>query len=252
MGIWKFKAACRLLVGLALLGAAGVAGAATHEPPPDQTLGVLRPGEGRPQPFSFPSETDLEPLMVLQTPSVELTGFEEPLLMTVEGGTDVVVIQNDRAFRRRRTLVLPGDTVAVSARSPITLGTTEEIVVSVGDYETVWKVSTRDPNQIPAPFSFTSLEGQEPAAGVTSEIISLRGFEGELPATIHGEGQPFFRVNQGEWIRSGSVAAGDEVQLFATAPEEFGESREVVLAVGPRTTRWTVTTRGVGETVKFP
>lgn len=248
------SAACRAGAWLFLLlasplaiaqGEADPKPAAGSEPPVPQdtveTLGVLRPGSGRPDPFTLFADTGVEPLTVVQTRPIELTGFDGPLLLTIEGGIDVIIVQNDRAFRRRRTLVMPGDVIVLSARSPLDYGAAEEIVLTVGDYSTPWVIMNRVQDRMPIAVAFPEAVSPAPGRRVVSQTRPLFGFEGTVEARLTGPGEPLLRINGGDWLPAAPVVPGDHVQLSATAPAA-GEQLQLMLTVGDLSAPWEVTT----------
>lgn len=222
----------------------GISEEPSGEDGPESTvgiLGVLRPGSGRPDPFTLVPDTGLEPLAIVQTRPVELTGFDGPLLLTVEGGIDLVVVHNDRAFRRRRTLVMPGDVIVLSARSPLTFATTEEIVLTVGDYSTPWIISTRDQDRTPWAFDLPTVTDVPPGELAVSDPRPLRGFEGTIRAHVAGDGNPMLRLNDGPWQTEAEAKPGDQVQVSVVAPPP-GQRLAIVLTLGDLQVPWIVST----------
>ncbi len=83
-----------------------------------------------------------------------------------------------------------------------------------------------------APFSFVERLDVAPAVTVTSEEVTLEGFDGPLVLTLSGPSSAEVQVNGGDWTSSSlEVFAGDSLRVRHVSSPSIGEVTETVVAV---------------------
>jgi hypothetical protein len=103
-------------------------------------------------------------------------------------------------------------------------------------------------DQSPTPFVFNDLTNQAQTTLVTSNTVTLNGFDNTVYVNIAGDGSPEFRINGGAWVTTGSVVTGDTLQLRMTTAGAGGITNTASVTVGVYTENWDVSTTGPDTT----
>lgn len=103
-------------------------------------------------------------------------------------------------------------------------------------------------DQSPTPFTLTDLTNQAQTTLVTSNTITLNGFDNAVFVNIAGDGSPEFRINGGAWVTTASVVPGDTLQVRMTTAGAGGVTNTASVTVGTYTENWDVSTTGPDTT----
>ncbi len=98
----------------------------------------------------------------------------------------------------------------------------------------------------PDVFTFTALTNQVLNTVVTSDIVTVAGFDGPLSVYVTGPGSPQLRVNGGSWGNSVNISPGNTLQIRQTTSPAPSTSRAALVTLGTAAVDWVVTT-AVGE-----
>lgn len=92
----------------------------------------------------------------------------------------------------------------------------------------------------PDSFSFDDQNNIEPGSVIQSNQVTVTGFDGELNiSTSNGE----FQVNEGDWVTSATISAGDTLTARLTAPNDFATSASVAVQINDVSATFSITTR---------
>jgi len=92
------------------------------------------------------------------------------------------------------------------------------------------------------PFNFNNATGVGVSAVIVSNAITLSGISGAVLASITGPGSPTLSVNNGAWVTTASVAAGDTLKVRAASSANVVTTTSELIVVGGYTTSWSITT----------
>ncbi|MCG8322099.1 MAG: DUF1566 domain-containing protein, partial [Cytophagales bacterium] len=109
----------------------------------------------------------------------------------------------------------------------------------------------------PDAFGFTDQTGMATSTLIESDIIEITGMDDGTAVSITGDGSPEYRicadatcsaVNHGWSSGSGSIDAGEYLQLRLTSHEAGGTMHSATVTVGTESDQWDVTTDSGGPT----
>lgn len=89
------------------------------------------------------------------------------------------------------------------------------------------------PDLTPDLFSIPSVTDAEPGSTVTSDLVTLSSFDGEITVTATG----------GATVTPSSVSRGQSLVMTVDTSSEFGAPTSVIVTAGGVSSAWTVTTR---------
>lgn len=136
-----------------------------------------------------------------------------------------------------------GNSVGIRGRSASLFNQTATFTLDIGAYTACWQITTKQQDASPNSFSFSSLTSQELDTPVTSNSVTVNGFDGPLTAVVSGQGGVELRVGGGAWTTSAQIDPGQSIQLRMTTANAFETAYVASVSVGTYTTSWTVTTR---------
>ncbi|HEX7029227.1 MAG TPA: hypothetical protein VF254_01420 [Gammaproteobacteria bacterium] len=193
-------------------------------------------GVNRPDPFVFGKHVNAEPGSSAESRVVALSGFEGELPVSAEAASEAQaqVFVNGAAVENG-TLVSAGDTVRIGATAAGDFAASQVVLLHVGegdDRQTgAFEIVTRTRDVTPLPFDFGSPYEAEHGEEALSPVVTLAGFDGELPVEIIAPAAANAQVAiDGGAFSPGPavISAGQTVQVKATAPSEDEEPQRVV------------------------
>lgn len=207
---------------------------------------VIGPAPGTPAApatLSFTGRTGVDPGAALRldgTPSPLV--LAQPVALSVSEGALISV--NDAAGTAAATLV-NGDRVALLVTAPDSFSAEKTVAVRFGSASSVVRVTTRALRTAVSGLTFAPANALEPGTRLCHDPVTLTGFEVPLAASVTGPAGalPTLAIAAGAAGSGGPVAAGQSLQLCATASTTLGESRDVTVTVGTTTARWTLKVR---------
>ena len=108
------------------------------------------------------------------------------------------------------------------------------------------------PDSSPDAFTFTDQTGVTTSTAIESNIIQISGMDDGTAISISGDGSPQYRIcadatcssTPSYTSSSGTINAGDYVQLKLTSNAFEGTTNSATLTIGPISDQWDVTTSG--------
>jgi hypothetical protein len=215
------------------------------------TVGNYAPPEPDflPNGFSFPSLTNVDPDgLPVQSGQVTITGINQTVNVTVSDdgtGSDPRVRVGSGPWLTSTTL-RNNDRLTISIL-PVedVFSTTYRALVSVGEASGSFTVTTRDADLVPDAFSFISQSSIPPGTIVSSNPVTLSGFDLPVEVSLVGtEGSPQYRVAGGSWTNAGvagTASPGNVVEIrMESGPEDA--VRSATLTAGGVSATFTVET----------
>ncbi|MBM95954.1 MAG: hypothetical protein CMI09_08945 [Oceanospirillaceae bacterium] len=194
-----------------------------------------------PDAISFASQTDVNPDEDAFSEVVTVTGFDGEATVTITNGQFQV---NNGNWATTGT-ISAGDSLRLFQEVPNTFETTTITTVSINGHDFSFTTTTRAADVTPDNIRFTAQAGVEPSSTVTSNTVTLAGFEGQLALSVTNG---FLFVNGSEAGTSASVSAGDQIQVIQTSSGDFGTSVTSSVTLGSVATAFTTTTRAMDTT----
>jgi len=195
---------------------------------------VTKAQDTTPAGFTFAEVTASLP-SVANTATATVTGIEGNVPVSVTGGSFTVNGSVSSTIRN-------GQTLAVTVSAPATYGQSATATVTVGTYQTTFKVTTKAQDTTPADFSFTAVTGANPSQNYNSNTVTVTGIEGNVPVSVSGG---TVTVNGGS---STTIRNGETLRVSVTTPSGYGQTATATVTVGTYQTTYSVTT--VAEIVK--
>lgn len=209
---------------------------------------TTRAGDITPDAFAFTNATNAEPGTITATPTITVSGLEGSATASVVGtGTPRLKINGGAPVASGT--VSNGSTVQLVLTSATGFETTYNATVTIGNGSASFQATTRAGDVTPDAFSFTSASAAEPGTTVSSNTVTLAGFEGTLPVSVSGSGSPKIKINGGAAVTSGTVSPGDTLAVdVETAAGAFSSTYTANVLVGSASASFGVTTRAADTT----
>tara|TARA_R110001583_G_scaffold42509_21_gene135202 strand:+ start:1492 stop:5700 length:4209 start_codon:yes stop_codon:yes gene_type:complete len=197
---------------------------------------TTRAADTTPDSFTFAAQANVEPSGVIQSSAITLAGFEAAMTMSVGNGT--LIVNGTAAGTSAQ--VEAGDQVAVSHTSSADFDTSATSTVTLGSVNATFTSTTRAADTTPDSFSFSAQTDVEPATRINSNIVTITGFEEQLPLTVTNGS---FLVNGSVAGSSTQVVDGDQIQVVHTSSSDFSTQVTSTVTLGSVTADFTSTTR---------
>lgn len=194
-----------------------------------------------PDAISFASQTDVNPDEDAFSEAVTVTGFDGEATVTITNGQFQV---NNGNWVTTGT-ISAGDSLRLFQEVPNTFETTTTTTVSINGHDFSFTTTTRAADVTPDNISFTAQTNVEPSSTVTSNTVTLAGFEGQLALSVTNGS---LLVNGSAAGASITVSAGDQIQVVQTSSGDFGTSVTSSVTLGNVATAFTTTTRAMDTT----
>ncbi|CFX24052.1 protein of unknown function [Candidatus Filomicrobium marinum] len=94
----------------------------------------------------------------------------------------------------------------------------------------------------PDAVTFVDVADAAPDTQITSNVVTLSGFNSEVFMTIDGDGAPELSIDGGPWVTSGTVTNDQTVQLRLTSDSGFETARTATVILGGANYSWSVIT----------
>ena len=135
-----------------------------------------------------------------------------------------------------------GNSVGIHGKSASQFNQTANFTLDIGAYTACWQITTKQQDITPNSFSFTDLTDQELNTLVTSNSVTVNGFDGPLTVSVSGQGNPEFKVGSGAWVTSAAINPGDTLRIRLTTSGSYNTPLSASIFVGGVSSTWTVTT----------
>ena len=205
-------------------------------------------GDITPDQFNFVDQPGVPKSTVIRSASVTLSGFTNDSPITVAGGEYSIGCTN--IFTAAAGTVAPNATVCVRHTSSAAGGTTTNTTLTVGAGSGVTGVSDEfrsttagEQDTTPDAFSFVDKTNVALAAVVTSDVITLSGFDTAAPASITGGTVSVNCGGDNTYTASPQpLPPNSRVCVRHTSPVTGGTATNTVLTVGGVSDTFTSTT----------
>lgn len=189
---------------------------------------------------TFNDISNAEPGETYTTGQAEVSGFFGERTVTATNGALLLV---NGGLQGASATVVAGDRVQLRMDASSNFSTAKTTTMTMGSLVTTWTITTRTQDTTPNSFSFTGLTDQEPDTVVTSNSVTVSGFDGPLTASVSGQGSPELKVGSGSWGTSVAVEPGQSIQLRMTTSPDPSTAREAVVSLGSAVSAWSVATK---------
>lgn len=207
-------------------------------------VSTTRAADEDPDPFAFTSVLGAEPSTLLTSEAISVSGVEGSVRVAVVGGE--YCLNSDPCTDVSGT-VQNGDRVRVRHLSATEFLTQTHTSLTVGSRSADFSSQTRERDQIPDPFQFTSRTGVTPGARIDSNTVTLAGFEGELSVSVSG-GQ--YCLGSAACTSSpGVVSAGTSIRLSHVAASTGNTETVTTVSVGAASASFKSTTAAIADAV---
>lgn len=198
-----------------------------------------------PDAFAFDAQTGAVAGAAVTSNTVTITGVSPAAPISVAGGEYRI---DDGPFTNAPGTIAAGSKLTLRMLAPSAPGATATMTVTVGTFAAAFQVSTAAtvPDTTPEAFAFDAVAAAAPATAVTSNTVTIRGINTAAPIAIVG-GE--YRINGGAFTSaSGTVNAGDMVNVRLTSAASAGAKVTATLTVGGVSAAFDVTTRAADTT----
>jgi hypothetical protein len=219
----------------------------------DLLVNMLKLDES-PDPVTFDSIQDAELSTQYTSNTVTIGGLDIPVDISVSNGAESS--KNGGTYSTTTKSVTNNDTITLRMTSSANYGTQKTAGVTIGDYNTSWKITTKaEPAQIPNTFTFIDVTDAPILSYVLSNTVTITGITQTVPVSAPSNAVGGFesRVNDGTgwgpWSGNAkSIANGQQLQLRVFTSDILGETVNTGISVGsgPSTT-WDVTNVAISD-----
>lgn len=192
--------------------------------------------------INFPAVTNADLDTFYNTTDAVYSG--ETATASVAGATAATIRRNGADTGMASGVTInQGNSVGIRGRSASLFNQTANFTLDIGAYTACWQITTKQQDVMPDGFTFTDLTNQELNTLVTSNSVTVSGFDGPLTVSVSGQGNPQLKVGSGSWATSGQIDAGQSLTLRLTTASSYETIYTAALTLGGYSTNWTVTTR---------
>ena len=195
--------------------------------------------------INFPAVTNADLDTFYDTTDAVYSGTTAPA--SVAGATAATVRRNGgNTGMSSGVTINQGYSVGIHGRSSSQFNQTANFTLDIGAYTACWQITTKQQDVTPNSFSFTNLTDQSLNTLVTSNSVTVSGFDGPLTVSVSGQGNPQLSVSGGSWASSGSVSSGQSIRIRLTSSNTYSTTTSAYLNLGMYLTSWSVTTKQNG------
>ena len=190
---------------------------------------LIEADDSEPDSFSFTRVMDVELTSHIISESVTISGINVAVPVSVSGGEYAI---DDGEFTSAMGTISNNQSLRLSHTSADSLATSQSTTVTVGDYSTSFRSTTRSvlDDTTPDAFSFASKSDVSTGVVVLSDSVLIGGIEVAAPISISaGE----YSIDGGAFTAtSGSISNGQTLQLRHTSASERGSTTITTVTVG--------------------
>ena len=185
-----------------------------------------------PKPFTFKEQMNVAPKTTVKSNTITVSGIDAAAPVSITGGKYSL---NKEEYTSDDGTVKNGDTITVQLTSSDSSNATSSAKLTIGDVSADFNVTTQ--------FIFTDQTKVPLNTAVTSNIIKVSGFNGEVPIAITG-GK--YSINGGAYTNaSGTVNDGDTVTVQLFSSENNSTTISAKLTIGEISDTFDVTTKEI-------
>lgn len=204
------------------------------------------PQDSTPNAFDFTNLTNQLFSTLVTSNVVTITGIgPDPVSVSISGGGSPQFSVAGGAWVTSGTIT-NGQTLQLRMTTSPSSNTTLTATVTVGTVSDAWATTTQVQDNTPNTFAFTDVTGQQLAAVITSNALTISGI-GPAPVSVSvsGAGSPQVSINGGAWGTSGTISNGQTLAVRLTSAGTSNTARTATITVGTVSDTWSVTTATV-------
>lgn len=199
----------------------------------------------KPKAFAFTDVEDAAPSTKIKSNKLTPKGYNSGVAISVSGG-EYRIMAGDvwGAWTTSPGQILPGNAAQLRLTSASTYQTPVSAMLTVGGVSSVWTVTTRNPDTVPAPFTLVDQTGVAPASTIKSNKLVPTDFEAPAPVSVLN-GQYRLRTGDvwGKWTTvAGTIAPGQALQVSVKSAQAQATTTSAVLDIGGVSDSFDVTT----------
>lgn len=204
------------------------------------------PQDSTPNAFDFTNLTNQLFSTLVSSNVVTISGIgPDPVSVSISGGGSPQFSIAGGSWVTSGTIT-NGQTLQLRMTTSPSSNTTLTATVTVGTVSDAWATTTQVQDNTPNAFAFTDVTGQQLAAVITSNTLTITGI-GPAPVSVSvtGAGSPQISINGGAWGTSGSISNGQTLAVRLTSAATSNTARTATVTVGTVSDTWSVTTATV-------
>jgi len=222
-------------------------------------------GSGLPESFSFTDVTGVEPNVPSYSNVVQLTGDYEGFdIIPYNAGATVGGYQicpgadcssmDGQPFETDTTYAtVPGTWIRMVA-TPQAYGDVRPVGIQYGESVVYFTATAKAApgDTTPNAYAFFGRVDQALSTSVTSNTVIIGGIDAPTPVSVSGDSTARISIGGGTWATSGTISAGQTLQVRLTSANTASTTRTATVNVGGVTANFAVTTRdNLGAPYKF-
>lgn len=203
------------------------------------TVNNVQVADDNPDYFDFIDISGAPASTLTDSSYVTITGINVPTnIICSNPNVDIIVydpVSGATTLYGNATTIVNGQQVKLRILSSPDAGGLVQTDVAIGNnpastFTDIWRVfTTTGGDIIPDAFYFNNKDNQVPNTYITSNVVLIMGITAPSPINIvNGD----FRINQGQWISTGSVEEGQTLQLRILSSPTLNTSKTIDITLG--------------------
>lgn len=201
-----------------------------------------------PSAFTLAAVTEAELNTMIESGSVTISGITGSVPVSIESAFSAEYNINGGGWTAAAGTIESGDTIAVRFVSANAYENLRSVDLTVGSTTEAFSVTTRAQDTAPDAFTFASGLVAPSTTDVTSESVTLAGYEGSVAISLSGDASAEYRIGTDSggvswdaWTTdAGTVSVGQLVQVRLDASASEGGSVSATLQVGTESATYQV------------
>lgn len=203
------------------------------------TVNNVQVADDNPDYFDFIDISGAPASTLTDSSYVTITGINVPTnIICSNPNVDIIVydpVSGATTLYGNATTIVNGQQVKLRILSSPDAGGLVQTDVAIGNnpastFTDIWRVfTTTGGDIIPDAFYFNDKDNQAPNTYITSNVVLIMGITAPSPINIvNGD----FRINQGQWVSTGSVEEGQTLQLRILSSSALNTSKTIDITLG--------------------
>lgn len=191
----------------------------------------------QPDPFSFSPQDNAPINSVLTSNTITVSGINTRSTIRISGGEYAI---NGGNYADTNGFVVSGDTIEVRQTSSPEFLTTTRTILTIGEINATFAVTTIAADTSPNPFYFIERNNADPDTLYESNTITVSGVNAPTPINILG-GE--YAIDGGTYTTvAGTITNGQTVLVRQTSSSAPSDTTDTVLTIGDISDTFSVTT----------
>ena len=154
-------------------------------------------GTGTACDFNFPDIANADPNAIYESANAVYSG--DTATASLSGGAGSIRKNGSNTGQSKGVAIYKGNTVGIKGNASGQFNQVTSFTLDIGSYSGCWKITTKQQDVTPDAFVLNALTAQEISTLVTSNTVTLNGFDGPLTASVGGAGGVQIKINSGAW-----------------------------------------------------